>query len=229
MRKPGFCICENKDEDQLRGNREADQRLCFRYSDSMILLLSKSKISRLQPSSVVVQPGLCRTGRKSRSPVFSERGSNGPVEGDSEVGSIYPCAAIESNITWSRIAVQSETCCIWFPVDCQDIGISSFLALQDYIGISSFQALQDSNVSWHCLRYNALNYHSVSSHFLEDLIISNRFEPTSSQRAVLCLTIHFSLTCQVVHVTQCTPHHTKPLFVKPITLIRQDSNTQQDQ
>ena len=23
-----FCICENKDADQLRGNREADQRLC---------------------------------------------------------------------------------------------------------------------------------------------------------------------------------------------------------
>ena len=92
---------------------------------------------------------------------------NGPEEGDSEVGSIYPCAAFESNITWSRIAVYSETCCIWFPVDCQDIGISSF------------QALQDSNVSRHCLSYNAINYHSVSSNFLEDLIISNRFEPTS--------------------------------------------------
>ena len=34
MRKPTFCICENKDADQLRGNREADQRLCFRYLDS---------------------------------------------------------------------------------------------------------------------------------------------------------------------------------------------------
>ena len=33
MRKPAFCICENKDADQLRGNREADQRLCFRYTD----------------------------------------------------------------------------------------------------------------------------------------------------------------------------------------------------
>ena len=44
MRKTAFCICENKDADQLRGNREADQRLCFRYSDSMIPLLSKSKI-----------------------------------------------------------------------------------------------------------------------------------------------------------------------------------------
>ena len=36
MRKPDFCICENKDADQLRGNREADQRLCFRYTDSTI-------------------------------------------------------------------------------------------------------------------------------------------------------------------------------------------------
>ena len=30
VRKPDFCICENKDADQLRGNRDADQRLCFR-------------------------------------------------------------------------------------------------------------------------------------------------------------------------------------------------------
>ena len=47
MRKPAFYICENKDADQLRGNREADQRLCFRYIDSTIPLLSKSEISSL--------------------------------------------------------------------------------------------------------------------------------------------------------------------------------------
>ena len=45
MRKPDFCICENKDADQLRGNPEADQRLCFRYTDSTIPLLPKSEIS----------------------------------------------------------------------------------------------------------------------------------------------------------------------------------------
>ena len=61
MRKPAFCICENKDADQLRGNREADQSLCFRYTDSIIPLLPKSEISRLSPSSVTVQPGLCQT------------------------------------------------------------------------------------------------------------------------------------------------------------------------
>ena len=47
MRKSTFYICENKDADQLRGNREADQRLCFRYTDSTIPLLSKSEISSL--------------------------------------------------------------------------------------------------------------------------------------------------------------------------------------
>ena len=45
--KTAFCICENKDADQLRGNREADQRLCFRYPDSTIPLLPKSEISCL--------------------------------------------------------------------------------------------------------------------------------------------------------------------------------------
>ena len=43
--KPTICIGENKDADQLRGNREADQRLCFRYTDSTPSLLSKSEIS----------------------------------------------------------------------------------------------------------------------------------------------------------------------------------------
>ena len=39
MGTPTICIGENKGEDQLRGNREADQRHCFRYSDSTIPLL----------------------------------------------------------------------------------------------------------------------------------------------------------------------------------------------
>ena len=47
MRNPAFCICENKDADQLRGNREADQRLCFRYMASTIPLPPKYKISSL--------------------------------------------------------------------------------------------------------------------------------------------------------------------------------------
>ena len=45
MGKPTICIGENKGADQLRGNREADQRLCFRYLDSTIPPLLNSKIS----------------------------------------------------------------------------------------------------------------------------------------------------------------------------------------
>ena len=45
VRKPDICLCENKGADQLRGNREADQRLCFRYTDSTFPLLLISEIS----------------------------------------------------------------------------------------------------------------------------------------------------------------------------------------
>ena len=61
MKKPAICIGENKGADQLRSNREADQRLCFRYTDSTIPVLLKSKISSLKPSSVLVQGGFCLT------------------------------------------------------------------------------------------------------------------------------------------------------------------------
>ena len=71
MRKPTFCICENKDADQLPSNCEADQCLCFRYMDSTIPLISKSKISSLQPSYVLVQLGLCQTCSKTTLLVFS--------------------------------------------------------------------------------------------------------------------------------------------------------------
>ena len=43
MRKPAFYLCENKDTDHCA----ADQRLCFRYTDSTIPLLPKSEISCL--------------------------------------------------------------------------------------------------------------------------------------------------------------------------------------
>ena len=66
MRKSDFCTCENKGADQLRGNGEADQRLCFRYTDSTISLLplyTKFQASShiLCPGYVAVQPGLSRT------------------------------------------------------------------------------------------------------------------------------------------------------------------------
>ena len=39
MRKPAFCICENKGADQPSSNRATDQHLCFRYTASTIPLL----------------------------------------------------------------------------------------------------------------------------------------------------------------------------------------------
>ena len=71
MKKQTIYICENKDADQLRGNREADQCLCFRYRDSTITLLSKSKISSLYQSPVLVQLGLCQTCSETILFVFS--------------------------------------------------------------------------------------------------------------------------------------------------------------
>ena len=76
MRKQAFLhICKNKDGDQLRGYREADLHLCFRYIDRTIPLLPKSEISSLSPSSVTVQPGLCWTWSEIQKTVFLRRGS----------------------------------------------------------------------------------------------------------------------------------------------------------
>ena len=61
MRKPDFCLCENKGADQLRSNCEADQRLCFRYTDSTLSLLIKSEISSFYAASGTVHVGLCQT------------------------------------------------------------------------------------------------------------------------------------------------------------------------
>ena len=49
MRKPDFCLCENKGADQLRGNREADQRLFFatRIVQFLFLLNPKFQASSL--------------------------------------------------------------------------------------------------------------------------------------------------------------------------------------
>ena len=77
MRKPDFRICKNKDADQHHGYREADQRLCFCYTDSTIHLLPIYEISSLWPSCVTVQYSLVCVGhgRKTRRPVFSQPGS----------------------------------------------------------------------------------------------------------------------------------------------------------
>ena len=64
MRKADFCTCENKGADQLRSNCEADQRLCFRCTDSTIRLRYIAKLSSFHLSFLTVHAGLCRTGRE---------------------------------------------------------------------------------------------------------------------------------------------------------------------
>ena len=76
MGKPTICIGENKGADQLRSNCEADQRLCFCYSDSTIPLLLKSESSSFYLFSVLVQAGLCRTCPETTLLVFPRGGSN---------------------------------------------------------------------------------------------------------------------------------------------------------
>ena len=44
VREPAFCENRDTESDQLRGKSEADQRLCFRYTDSTIPLLLKSEM-----------------------------------------------------------------------------------------------------------------------------------------------------------------------------------------
>ena len=44
VRKRDYCLCENKGADQLRSNCEADQRLCFRYTDSTIFQIRNFKL-----------------------------------------------------------------------------------------------------------------------------------------------------------------------------------------
>ena len=47
MRKTTICMCENEGEAQPRGNREADQRLRFLFTDSTFPLLPKYKMYKL--------------------------------------------------------------------------------------------------------------------------------------------------------------------------------------
>ena len=63
MRKPTFCICENKDADQLRGNREADHAFVFATLVQSLYFLNP----KFQASSHLLwlcSPVCVRPGRK---------------------------------------------------------------------------------------------------------------------------------------------------------------------
>ena len=76
LRKPAFCICENKDADQLRGNREADQRLGFAIRIVQFLFYLKPKFNSCSHLLWLYSPVCVGPGRRPRKPVFSQRGSN---------------------------------------------------------------------------------------------------------------------------------------------------------
>ena len=59
--KTAFCICKNRDADQLHRNCEKTCLRGFRYIDRPTPLIPKSEISSLYPSSVAAQPALCLT------------------------------------------------------------------------------------------------------------------------------------------------------------------------
>ena len=98
MGKPTICICENKDADQLRGNCEANQRLCFRYTDSTILLLLKSAISSFLPAPVTVQLGLCRTSLETTLLVFPRGGSLAVAKKKIQIPRYIPYNGANDNI-----------------------------------------------------------------------------------------------------------------------------------
>ena len=122
MRKPAVCICKNKDADQLRGNREADQRLCFRYTDSTIPLLPIYKISSLLPSSETVQPGLCRT--------WSETPKTGFLTTRLNCG-WHLGTMIDHNITYVKNIVR----CFWILARKCRAEINSYCQLPAYPGL----------------------------------------------------------------------------------------------
>ena len=110
MGKSTICIGENKGADQLRSNCEADQSLCFRCTDSTILLLLKSEISSFYPASVIVQAGLSQTWSEPKLLVFSSTGSYfGCFQGTSkwyELQDLHVADILPQMITLSESYIQ---------------------------------------------------------------------------------------------------------------------------
>ena len=73
MRKPAFCICENKDADQLRGS-------AFVFATRILqsLYFPNTKFLVSSHFQWMCSPVCVRPGRKPRRPVFSQRGSSEP-------------------------------------------------------------------------------------------------------------------------------------------------------
>ena len=70
MRKPAFGIFENKEADQLCGNRTADQHLCLRYISITIPVPPKSEFQASNDLLWLYSPVCVGPGQKPQGQVF---------------------------------------------------------------------------------------------------------------------------------------------------------------
>ena len=73
--KTGFLHMRKQRADPLRSNCAADQRVCFRYTDSTIPLLLNTKFQASSHLLWLYSPVFVGPGRKPRRPGFSQQGS----------------------------------------------------------------------------------------------------------------------------------------------------------
>ena len=78
MKKQAFCICENKDADQLRRVVTAQLISAFVFAIRIVqaLFYLNPKFQASSRLRWLYSPVCVGPGRKPRRPVFSERGSN---------------------------------------------------------------------------------------------------------------------------------------------------------
>ena len=75
MRKPDFCLCENKGADQLRSHCEADSAFVFATRIVQYLFFLNPKFQASSHLLCLFSSICVRPSRKPRRPVFARRGS----------------------------------------------------------------------------------------------------------------------------------------------------------
>ena len=172
MEKPTICIGENKGADQLRSYCEADQRLCFRYTDSTIHLLSESKISSLWPASVMtVQAGLCRTWLEPKLLVFLCTGLIVLKVARFQGQTYLVFMALKCGF-WLTILFFASQSTIFQP--CEDCESHHFLGINQSYGELMTVSLKDTNLALlgfkpriYPFRVGCLNHKAKHSHSLK--------------------------------------------------------------
>ena len=125
MRNPALCICENKDTDQLRVDRKADHRLCFRYIDSIqFLYLLNTKFHASSHLLWMYNTVCVIPCRKPRRLVFSQQGSYSSRKTKVRPGEVLmvkeekalvkvAAEAPEQFDNWETVATEAERVADW--------------------------------------------------------------------------------------------------------------------